>query len=283
MANPLIPHSAVILAVFPENAETSTFTLQFTEEAKRSQYSFQPGQFNMLSMFGVGEAPISISSDGDNSAAFTHTIRHVGNLTKMFSRLKAGDLIGIRGPYGKGWPLDKAKGKNILIVAGGIGLAPLRPAIYRILGNRGDFGSVEVLYGAKKPGEMLFTRHFDDWSKALNVRLTVDDTAGCADWKHGVGAVTKLFDSMDSRPSDTVVMTCGPEIMMKYVVDGLLERSFAPEQIFVSLERKMHCGIRKCGRCQVGTSFVCQDGPVFPYSAVGDQPAKIVGALGRDS
>ena len=281
MVNPLIPQSAVVRDVLHENADTSTFTMQFTDEQKKGEFAFRPGQFNMLSMFGVGEAPISISSDGCSPDTFTHTIRHVGSLTKMFSSLKAGDLIGIRGPYGKGWPMDKAKGKDVLIVAGGIGLAPLCPAIYEILRNRGDFGNVELLYGAKNPGEMLFTRYFDDWSKEFTVHLTVDDASDHADWAHHTGVVTKLFDVMNSAAQDTVVMTCGPEIMMKYVAGGLQQRGFDPSQIFVSLERKMHCGIKKCGRCQIGTSFVCQDGPVFPYSAVANQPAKIVGALGR--
>ncbi len=281
MNNPLIPDSAVVREVFPENADTTTFTMQFSDAAKRNGYSYQPGQFNMLSVFGVGEAPISISSDPDNQGVFTHTIRHVGSLTRMFARLKTGDLLGVRGPYGNGWPLAQAEGKNILIVAGGIGLAPLRPVIYRLLRQRNRFGGIEVLYGAKNPGEMLFRRMHDEWAAHFPVLLTVDDAAGSG-WPGQQGLVTSLFAKMSSKPDGTVVFTCGPEIMMKHVVRGLLQKGFDSSHIFVSLERKMHCGVKKCGRCQVGSKFVCRDGPVFAYSTLENEPVEIIGVLGRE-
>jgi NAD(P)H-flavin reductase len=281
MSNTLIPDSAVVREVFPENADTTTFTLQFTEAAKRKAYFFQPGQFNMLSVFGVGEAPISISSDPGNGELFAHTIRHVGSLTRMFARLKPGDLLGVRGPYGNGWPLAAAEGKNILLVAGGIGLAPLRPVIYRLLQQRGLYGGVEVLYGAKNPGEMLFRGFHDQWAAHFPLLLTVDDAYG-TNWQGHQGLVTGLFDKMASKPEDTLVFTCGPEIMMKHVVRGLLNRGFDSSLIYVSLERKMHCGVKKCGRCQVGSKFVCHDGPVFAYSTLENEPAEIIGVLGRE-
>lgn len=267
------------MEVLSETADTSTFTVRFSEEDRRNSFSFQPGQFNMLSIFGVGEAPISISSDPGAAATFSHTIRHVGSLTKMSSKLKAGDLLGVRGPYGNGWPIEQAKGKNLLIVAGGIGLAPLRPVIATILNNRPDFADVEILYGAKNPGELLFRGQLADWQKEIKVHLTVDNPDDA--WQQHTGVVTKLFAVMNSKPAETLVLACGPELMMKFVAEGLCEQGFDEKQIFISLERKMHCGIKKCGRCLIGEHFVCQDGPVFPYSIIANQSPKIVGVLGR--
>ncbi|MBS4006976.1 MAG: FAD/NAD(P)-binding protein [Clostridium sp.] len=281
MSNLLIPDSAVVRDVFHENDDTSTFSLQFTDAQKRLEYSFQPGQFNMLSIFGVGEAPISISSSNGSRENFTHTIRHVGSLTRMFARLKEGDLLGVRGPYGNGWPLKQAHGKNLLIVAGGIGLAPLRPAIYNILEQPALFGKVELLYGSKNPGEMLFRHEYRQWAEQISMLLTVDNASGF-DWNHNTGLVTALFDKMQSVPENTLVLSCGPEIMMKHVVRGLLARGFHSGQLYVSLERKMFCGVKKCGRCQVGSKFVCHDGPVFSYDVLENEPAEIIGVLGRE-
>lgn len=281
MSNLLIPDSAVVRDVFHENDDTSTFSLQFTDAQKRLEYSFQPGQFNMLSIFGVGEAPISISSSNGSRENFTHTIRHVGSLTRMFARLKEGDLLGVRGPYGNGWPLKQAHGKNLLIVAGGIGLAPLRPAIYNILEQPALFGKVELLYGSKNPGEMLFRHEYRQWAEQISMLLTVDNASGF-DWNHNTGLVTALFDKMQSVPENTLVLSCGPEIMMKHVVKGLLARGFHSGQLYVSLERKMFCGVKKCGRCQVGSKFVCHDGPVFSYDVLENEPAEIIGVLGRE-
>jgi len=281
LSNLLIPDSAVVRDVFHENDDTSTFSLQFTDAQKRLEYSFQPGQFNMLSIFGVGEAPISISSSNGSRENFTHTIRHVGSLTRMFARLKEGDLLGVRGPYGNGWPLKQAHGKNLLIVAGGIGLAPLRPAIYNILEQPALFGKVELLYGSKNPGEMLFRHEYRQWAEQISMLLTVDNASGF-DWNHNTGLVTALFDKMQSVPENTLVLSCGPEIMMKHVVRGLLARGFHSGQLYVSLERKMFCGVKKCGRCQVGSKFVCHDGPVFSYDVLENEPAEIIGVLGRE-
>ena len=281
LSNLLIPDSAIVREVSHENDDTSTFSLQFTDAQKRQEYSFQPGQFNMLSIFGVGEAPISISSSHGSQENFTHTIRHVGSLTRMFARLKVGDLLGVRGPYGNGWPLKQAAGKNLLIVAGGIGLAPLRPAIYNILRQRDTFGKVELLYGAKNPGEMLFRHEYSKWAEDLAILLTVDDASGF-EWKNNEGLVTGLFDKMESVPDNTVVLSCGPEIMMKHVVKGLLAKGFRSGQLYISLERKMHCGVKKCGRCQVGSKFVCHDGSVFAFDVLENEPAEIIGLLGRE-
>lgn len=266
-SNPYLPHEAEIIDIVDETHDTKTFRLTFTDFALQDQFFFSPGQFNMVTVFGIGEAPISISSDHCIHSFFEHTVRKVGNVTTAMFRLNPGDTLRLRGPYGTGWPLEKAKEKNLLVVAGGIGLAPLRPVIYSLLNNREDFGKIEILYGARTPLDALFTSQWEQWNAKTDVsfRPTVDGVPAGIQWNHSVGLVTSLFDTMDSQPGNTVVMTCGPEIMMKFVVQGLLQKGFDSRDIFLSLERRMNCGISKCGFCQIGPKFVCHDGPVFNY------------------
>ncbi|MHA1594117.1 MAG: FAD/NAD(P)-binding protein [Candidatus Baldrarchaeia archaeon] len=278
MANPYVPHPAVIKEIKTETRDTKTFRLEFLDENVKKAYQFKPGQFNMVGVFGVGEAPFSITSNPDEKEYFEHTIRAVGNVTNTIHKLKEGDILWVRGPYGRPWPIEEAKGKNILIVAGGLGLAPLRPVIYYIANHRDEFGYVEVLYGARTPLDMLYRSEMDEWRKIkdFTLRLTVDMVPEGVEWEHRVGVVTVLFEEMDSRPENTVVMVCGPEIMMHFVVKGLVERGFAKNQIYLSMERRMHCGIGKCGHCQIGSKFVCRDGPVFTFEEVEPLPDKIV-------
>jgi len=277
--NPYIPFPAVIKRIKSETHDTKTFTLSFMDETLRHNYSFAPGQFNMVSLFGIGEAPISISSDPSDSSTFQHTVRSVGNVTDALAKKKEGDIVWVRGPYGNGWPVDLLKGKNVLVVSGGIGLAPLRPVITAIVKNRHLYGDVEVLYGARNPDERLFTDEFSDWAKKIQFRQTVDSAKGY-EWPHTVGVVTVLFDIMTSKPDNAIVLTCGPEIMMKFVVKGLIARGFSPEQIYVSLERRMNCGVGKCGNCQIGSKFVCKDGPVFAYAELQTLVENVLGGVG---
>lgn len=276
-SNPYLPHRADIIKIIEETHDTRTFRLTFTNPLLKEQFSFQPGQFNMITLFGIGEAPISISSDHSHMDYFDHTVRKVGNVTKAMFRLKEGDSLRVRGPYGRGWPLELAKGKNILIVAGGIGLAPLRPFIYNFLNNREQFGNLEVLYGARTPLDALFTSQWKEWNavKGFTFRPTVDGVPTGVKWDYNVGLVTKLFDSMTSVPDNTLVAMCGPEIMMKFAVQGLLEKNFNARDIFLSLERRMNCGISKCGFCQIGPKFVCQDGPIFSYQELQNLTEKV--------
>jgi NAD(P)H-flavin reductase len=259
------PEKVVIKNTKDQTRDSRTLTLAFADGKKPNTYSFLPGQFNMLSLFGFGEAAISISSDPKIKDILDHTVRKVGNLTEGLFSLKKGDYLGLRGPFGKPWPVDEAKGKNVLIVSGGIGLAPLRPVIMHVANNRADYANFEILYGARNPGEMLFTDEFEQWRKIknTNLQLTVDAVPPGEKWNHTVGVVTVLFDKMQSRPKDTIVMTCGPEIMMHFGVQGLMKKGFAEDQIYVSLERRMKCGMAQCGACQIGPNFVCKDGPVF--------------------
>lgn len=275
--NPYLPHQVNVIKIVEETHDTRTFGLSFTDCEIKEQFLFQPGQFNMVTLFGIGEAPISISSDHSQQGYFEHTVRKVGNVTKAMFRVQEGDALWVRGPYGRGWPVEQAEGKDILIVAGGIGLAPLRPFIYHLLQNRNQYDKVEILYGARTPLDALFTSQWKDWNSVEGVSFhpTVDGVPSGVSWTGNVGLVTKLFDSMESLPNNTLAVMCGPEIMMKFAVQGLLEKGFEPKDIFLSLERRMNCGISKCGFCQIGPKFVCQDGPVFSYQELQNLTEKV--------
>lgn len=274
MTNPYRPENAILRNIKRQAYNTKTYTLSFENEQKRREFSFKPGQFIMISLFGIGEAAFSPCSDPAEKENFEITVRAVGNVTKTLDRLNVGDVVGVRGPYGTCWPLEEAENKSILIIAGGLGINPIRPVITYVAANRDDYGDVEILYGAKTPDDLLFTYEFDDWRRMKNTRLllTVDLVPKESTWKHNVGVVTTLFEKMHATPGNTVALTCGPEIMMRFVVKGLIYRGFTSGQIFLSLERRMECGIGICGHCQLGTKFVCKDGPVFRYADVEGLP-----------
>lgn len=277
MANIYQPAPAKILAIKQETYDTTTYTLAFSEPEKQASYWFVPGQFNMLTIFGLGEAPISISSDAEHKASFAHTVRHVGRVTGAMQKLTVGDTVWVRGPYGNGWPMSQMIGKNVLIVAGGIGLAPLRPVIYYLLKHPEEFGQVEILYGARTPQDLLFADQLAGWqTDKVKVRLTVDQAPAGDGWAHRTGVVTTLFEDIEVPPANTIALTCGPEVMMRFVVAGLIERGYDPSQIYVSLERRMSCGISKCGKCQIGSKFVCRDGPVFAYAELALLPERVL-------
>jgi len=251
LKNPYIPSMAKIVSIINETPDTKTFKLG-------TECSFKPGQFVELSVFGYGEAPISISG-GDNRN-IDLSIRAVGNVTKRMHRMNVGEYVGIRGPFGNGWPLEKAKGKNLLIIAGGIGLAPLKPVVDYACKNRNEFKEVTLLYGARKPSLMLFKYKFDEWRKYMNLLLTVDEPE--EGWNGHVGVVTTMCDKI-KHVANTVTFMCGPPIMMKYTSMSLIELGFPPSEIYLSLERNMKCGIGICGHCAVGGVYVCRDGPIF--------------------
>jgi len=267
MPDPMLPHPAVIEDIQPEAYGISTFSLVFTEPAQASTFRFQPGQFNMIYLPGFGEVAISISSDPNVSQALGHTIRYAGSVTRALGRLKVGDMVGVRGPYGSAWPLEKARGKSLVIVAGGIGLAPLRPALLEVLRRREDFARVVLLYGARTPADLLYTGEFERWQAGgVEVYTTVD----LADqtWHGQVGVVPALFYRIRVDPKQTLVMTCGPEIMMRFVIYEALARRIPKESVFLSMERNMKCAIGFCGHCQFGPTFICKDGPVLNFAAI---------------
>jgi len=274
MKDPYLPEKASIEKIRSETVDTKTYTVRLLDERKRTEFSVEPGQFIMVSLFGIGEAPFSLSSSPNSDGAFDTTIRAVGNITSALDRLQEGAIIGVRGPYGRGWPVESARGKDVLIIAGGIGLPPLRPVITKIAEERSEYGRLEILYGARTPDQMIFPDEYDDWMKIKETRLelTVDSAPPGTGWQHNVGVVTTLFDKMKTTPENSLVMTCGPEIMMRFVVRGLLAKKFAPDQICVSLERRMKCGIAQCGHCQIGPKYVCKDGPVFKLSEIQGLP-----------
>lgn len=271
MQNPLLPYPATVIDIQDEARDTVTFTLAFRDEQIQSRYHFEPGQFNMIGVFGLGEVPISMSSNPSERNFFQHTFKAVGNVTRVLGRLGVGDTVGIRGPYGTFWPLKAAGGKDILIIGGGIGFAPLRPVIEHIAGNRTVYGNVTILYGAKTPGDVGFRRDFDKWTvyRSMRLLLTVDRTDD-EPWEHEVGVVPTLIDKINLDPKNTFVMICGPEIMMRFCLIDLLKRGMPMENIYISMERRMSCGVAQCGHCFFGPKFVCRDGPVFPLPDIYD-------------
>jgi NAD(P)H-flavin reductase len=256
----LMPTWAEITAIQPEVEGIATLWLRFVDPKVHEAYAYRPGQFNMLYVPGYGEAAISISSDPNHRDSFGHTIRFVGNVTRALSRLKIG-------PFGTYWPMETMEGSDIIIAAGGIGLPPLRPAIYHILRNRSKFGKVNLLYGARTPGDLLYSAELDEWRKAdIQIQITVDRADET--WQGQVGVVPMLFYRFRIDPTRSCVLTCGPEVMIRFVVFEALARRLPTDRIFVSLERNMKCGQGFCGHCQLGPFFICKDGPVFPYTAL---------------
>ena len=245
-----------------------TWTLDLEPEAGGEPPVFAPGQFNMLYVFGVGEVPISISGDPTDSAPLVHTVRAVGAVTRALCALRSGDAVGVRGPFGTAWPVSEASGRDVLLVAGGVGLAPLRPAWYELLAQRSRFGRVALLYGARSPDTLLYAEELSHWRSRFDVevRVTVDHATG--EWGGHVGVVTGLLDSAPLDADDCVAMLCGPEIMMRLVGAELRRRGIPAERIYVSLERNMQCAVGWCGHCQLGPELTCRDGPVYPLARV---------------
>ncbi len=268
MADPMTPEPFRIERVSRELADT--FTLDLVPVGDKRDFDFQPGQFNMLYHFGVGEVPISISGDAGTKGRVTHTVRAVGTVTESMADLKKGDMVGVRGPFGSTWPMELAEGHDVVIVTGGIGLAPLRPAIYHVLANRGKYGRVAILYGARTPSDILYREELEAWSARLDVSVEATvDTAG-TDWTGNVGVVTKLLPRGNFDGRDAVALVCGPEVMMRFTVHALNDQGVTNDCIFVSMERNMKCAVGFCGHCQFGSRFVCKDGPVFRFDQIED-------------
>lgn len=267
-SDPMLPIWAKIVKIEKEAPGVNTYWLQFIDPKVQETFSFQPGQFNLLTIPGYGEAAISISSHPKNKETIGHTIRLTGNVTNAIDRLGVGGTLGLRGPFGSCWPLDDLKGRDIYIAAGGIGLPPLRPAIYQIMENRSDYGKVVLIYGARTPEDLQFTKEFNDWEKAdIELMVCVDS---CDDtWTGLVGVVPMLFYSLRIDPKKGALLTCGPEIMIHFAAYEAIARRVPRDRIFVSLEKNMKCGFGSCGHCQLGPYFVCKDGPVFSYEKIG--------------
>jgi anaerobic sulfite reductase subunit B len=240
---------------------TDTWTLEL--DPLGEAVAPRAGQFDMLYAFGVGEVPISTSGEPGGGGALTHTIRAVGAVTTALCALEEGDVLGVRGPYGNEWPLAEAQGGDLVVVAGGIGLAPLRPAIRHALAQRDDYGALSVLVGARTPGDLLYVHEVEEWRSRLDAEVDVTVDAAAAGWHGRVGLVTTLIPRALFDPASATAFVCGPEIMIAFVVRALVDRGLPAERIWISMERNMRCGVGHCGHCQLGPTLICRDGPVY--------------------
>jgi NAD(P)H-flavin reductase len=231
---------------------------------------YQPGQFNMLYVFGIGEVAISMSGDPASSGSYVHTVRDVGVVSGAIARLGAGATLGVRGPYGTPWPVESAEGNDVVFVAGGLGLAPLRPAIYHVLARREHYGRVVILYGTRSPPDILFRYEVERWRRRLDLEVLVTVDRADAEWRGDVGVVPRLIARAGFDPHSAVAMVCGPELMMRFTANALQAAGVGPERIYLSMERNMKCAIGLCGHCQFGPDFMCKDGPVMRYDRIAD-------------
>jgi sulfhydrogenase subunit gamma (sulfur reductase) len=262
--NPMRPLLGKLVGVKDLANEIKLFQIELNGES----FDYQPGQFAFVSAFGVGEAPFGLASTVARTSNLEFAINRVGTVTAALHNLEPGAVVGVRGPLGNCFPLDDLRGKDIVVLGGGIGGAPLRPVIHSILDNRTDYGHLTILWAARSPSLLVFTDEYDDWRGApdTELHLTVDE--GDVQWTGKVGLITQLLEQVAPSPENSVAIICGPPIMIKFVILGLQKLGFADEQMIMTLEAKMKCGIGKCGRCNMGEKFVCLDGPVFAYTEV---------------
>jgi len=261
----MVPRTFVVTRRRQDTADTATIWL---EPDGGGDFAFAPGQFTMLQAFGIGEVPISISGDPQLPRVLQHTVRDVGAVSRALATAREGTRLGVRGPFGAGWDVDSARGRDVVVVAGGIGMAPLRPAVLQISHSRDRFGEVSLLYGARTPAEMLFAGELLSWAteRRINVQVTVDRADDT--WHGRVGLVTALLERATFDPSRTTALVCGPEVMMRHTAYALLDSGVAASELRLSMERNMKCGIGLCGHCQLRELFICQDGPVLGYDVL---------------
>jgi len=258
---PMLPAAFRVRKNRRETPDTHTLELASIAEGVPA---WRPGQFMMMYVFGAGEIPISISGDPAKRDCIVHTVRAVGPVSRAICDAKEGSSVGLRGPFGSVWPIERAEGRDVILVAGGIGLAPLRPVLHTVMANRDKYMRVSLLVGARTPDILLYRREMDRWRKRrVDVRLTVD--AAAPGWQASVGPVTTLIPRIEFDPSSVVAFIVGPEIMMRVVSQVLAQRGVSYDRLFVSMERNMKCAVGFCGHCQLGPAFICKDGPVFSY------------------
>ena len=268
MINPYLLHEAEIVERIDEAAGIFTLRLCFTNPDVHRTYQFHPGQFNMVYLYGVGEVAISIVSDPRDEDLYDHTIRAVGRVTRGLMQLRTGEHVGIRGPFGRGWPLREMQGRDVLIVTGGLGCAPTVSVINYILNRRKRYGRLIIMQGVKHAADLLWRERYEQWARQPDTEVIIAADEGAALWPWHVGLVTDLFDSINLDPARSVAMMCGPEGMMRAAVTQLTQRGLNEGEIYLSMERNMHCAVGHCGHCQYGGKFICKDGPVFSYPDV---------------
>ena len=268
------PHLMRVIERIPETSDTVTLRLEFKDPATAEAFSFKAGQFAEYSAFGEGECTFCIASSPTRRGTVECSFKKVGKVTGALARLGAGDTMGLRGPYGNSFPIEDWAGANLLFVAGGIGLAPVRCVIWNALDWRERFKDVTILYGARSAGDLVYKRELEDWGRRADVRLvqTVDPGGETPDWKGRVGFVPTVLDQLAPAAANTYAVVCGPPIMIKFTLPVLQKHGFAPERVFTTLENRMKCGLGKCGRCNIGRVYVCKDGPVFTAAQLADLP-----------
>jgi NAD(P)H-flavin reductase len=267
MDNAFLPHLARLSEVRDLATGIKLFRCQPLESHVRFHYT--PGQFGFLSAIGVGESPFGMAvSEGRSGGQVEFAVQRIGTVTDALHEMQAGDIVGVRGPMGKGFPLDELKGKRVVILGGGIGLAPLRPLIQEILDHRADYGELTIFCAGRGPDLLVFREEYEEWVKAPRTIVHVTVDKGDDTWKGRVGLITQCLAEIAPKPEGAVAVTCGPPIMIKFVLQELAKLGFAPEQVVTTLEGKMKCGLGKCGRCNVGDQYICTDGPVFRYDQI---------------
>jgi len=266
--HPLAPAPYVVRSQTAETGDTTTLVLSPADGGP--VHPALPGQFNMVYVFGVGEAAISLSGDPSDATAVVHTVRNAGRITAAIAQTPPGQTVGVRGPYGRGWPVDQATGRDIVLMAGGLGLPPLRPVLYELLSHREQYGRIEVIYGARTPKDLVYYGQIQQWRQRPNLRFQVTVDAADRDWYGDVGLVTARIPDTRFEAGNAIAFLCGPEIMMKYAARDLEARGIPRASIWLSMERNMKCAVGVCGHCQFGPEFVCRDGPVFRYDVIRD-------------
>ncbi len=266
MKNIYLPHLVEIVDVKQETPDIKTFKLKFKDQAVEDSFDYKPGQFVEFSIFGEGEAPFCISNSPTRKSGIECSVKRMGKITQALHELDTGDTVGIRGPYGNGFPIEDLKNKNLLFVAGGIGLAPLRSLINYCLDNRNNFKSITIVNGARTSRDLVYKNEYQAWEKAKDTKLYLTVDCQEENWTCMVGVVPKILEQLKPTCKDSVAIVCGPPIMIKFTMPVLLKIGFCPEAIITTLEMKMKCGLGKCGRCNIGNLYVCKDGPVFAYA-----------------
>jgi sulfhydrogenase subunit gamma (sulfur reductase) len=264
---PYAIHPARITARRTATEGSHTVTMRFVDPEVRRAYRFKAGQFNMLYAFGVGEVAISIVSDPSQPEVLEHTIRIAGRVTGVMADWKVGEVVGVRGPYGNGWPVEAARGRDVVVITGGLGCAPVVGLINFIIRRRDEYGELHILHGVRTPNDLLYRERFDEWRRLPRTRVYLTTDRPDKSWHYRIGVVTELFDELEV-PSSAIVMMCGPEVMMRFAAHALRHKGIADDSIYLSMERRMECAVGLCGHCQYRESFVCKDGPVFSYHAV---------------
>ncbi len=265
-ADPMLPRVARVVRRVRELPDTFTLDLVAADGGPLMHYA--PGQFTMMYVFGVGEIPVSISGDAADATRLVQTVRAVGKVSEAVTRLNAGDVLGVRGPYGTAWPVAQGYGRDVVVVAGGLGLAPLRPALYQLQAERKRFGKLVLLYGTRRPADILFRRQLASWRRQLDMQIEVTVDHATTDWRGHVGVVTKLIPRLGIDAENAMALVCGPEVMLRFAAGALQDIGMAEDAIHLSLERNMKCAVGLCGHCQFAGNFICKDGAVMRYDQV---------------